>query len=64
MKIPSSVEVIGRNAFIHCEKLAELELCVGLKQIEQKAFHNCVSLERIVIPSSVKEIGRAHSVIV
>jgi hypothetical protein len=40
-----------------CSRLVEVELCVGLKQILQRAFNRCDSLERIYIPSSVEKIG-------
>ena len=35
----------------------EVELCVGLEEIEMRAFSNCESLRGITIPSTVRIIG-------
>lgn len=35
---PSTVVEIGVQAFMDCSLLVEVELCVGLKQILQRAF--------------------------
>ena len=53
IRIPSSVKVIGSNAFYCCKKLETVELCVGLLEIGKHAFSQCQSLKKIQIPSSV-----------
>ena len=57
LRVPSSITAIDTGAFWSC-RLKEVELCDGLKCIAPKAFTCCSSLERITIPSTVKEIGR------
>ncbi len=37
--------------------LRTVELYEGLERIDADAFHECISLQRINIPSTVKEIG-------
>jgi hypothetical protein len=54
--VPSSVKVIGVEAFADCTALAKVELCEGLKKINLAVFRGCTSLEHIKIPSSVDEI--------
>ncbi|MDE7231874.1 MAG: leucine-rich repeat domain-containing protein [Lachnospiraceae bacterium] len=55
--IPDSVKVVGKNAFISCDKASEVVLSQNLEEIAEKAFYNCASLERITIPGSVSTIG-------
>lgn len=50
------VEKIPRKAFDRCNDLKRLRLPMSLKEIEQKAFNDCHSLESICIPDSVKKI--------
>ncbi|MBQ8960334.1 MAG: leucine-rich repeat protein [Ruminococcus sp.] len=56
VKLPESLTVIGSGAFALCGSLTEIELPDGLTQIGQSAFM-ATGLSRIVIPSSVEEIG-------
>ena len=58
MKIPSSVKVIGGEAFILCVKLLEVELyqpvgvdlCEGVEEIGVSAFEDCSSLKSVALP--------------
>jgi hypothetical protein len=43
--------------FENCTKMVSVELNNGLEFIQQQGFRNCASLESIIIPSTVKEIG-------
>lgn len=48
---------IGRNAFVGCTDLTEIELPSGLTQISRGAFSGCTSLKKITIPNTVNFIG-------
>ena len=59
VRISPSVEAIEAGAFRDCILLREVDLCGGkLRRIEDEAFMNCTSLERIHIPSTVEVFGR------
>ncbi|MBQ8424761.1 MAG: leucine-rich repeat domain-containing protein [Clostridia bacterium] len=55
--LPSSLEVIGENAFLDCKKLLSVEFSEGINLIENGAFANCYNLTNVKIPDSVKIIG-------
>ena len=54
--IPSSVEIIGINAFYSRRNLKEITLPVNLKQIDNCAFDASVNLQKIIIQSNIKSI--------
>ena len=56
VKIPDSVETIGRWAFIRCTSLEEVIIPNGVLEIGSQAFAACDSLKTVVIPASVKKI--------
>jgi len=56
MVIPPAVEEIGDRAFTHCYGLTNVEFSDRLTKIGEYAFGGA-NLERIEIPSSVREIG-------
>jgi hypothetical protein len=55
--IPSSVTVIGANAFRGCNALQSISIPNSVTSIGQRAFLGCTSLKELVIPLSVTEIG-------
>lgn len=70
--IPGTVKTIGNCAFYGCSLLGapdisdesgniiahgRLELGEGIEQIGQYAFYNCVSLDTVKLPSTLKELG-------
>lgn len=59
VKVPSNVETIGQAAFAECPDLASFIFDSGseLQSIASSAFMDCISLERITIPSMVVDIG-------
>lgn len=63
--IPSSVEVIEKNAFNNCDNLKTVNFDLGssLKKISLGAFAKCDKLESFTIPSSVEilESGLAEN---
>jgi hypothetical protein len=55
--IPSSVAVIGANAFRGCNALQSISIPNSVTSIGQKAFFDCTSLKEVIIPLSVTKIG-------
>ncbi len=55
--IPSSVTVIGVNAFAYCDALTQLTIPEGVATIGNSAFKSCSSLTEVNIPASVTNIG-------
>jgi hypothetical protein len=55
--IPSSITVIGTNAFRGCNALQSISIPDGVTSIGQRAFFDCSSLKEIILPLSVTEIG-------
>ena len=55
--IPSSVKVIGDNAFFNCMYVKELTIAEGVEEIGMYAFYKCIKIKPINIPASVKKIG-------
>ena len=56
VRIHHSVLHIPLHAFSGCTTLVEVELHAGLRMIGEMAFYRCISLLRIIIPSSVSDI--------
>ena len=59
VRLPGSVERIGRECFYQCAFLAEASLSEGLRSIDADAFTNCDKLRTIVIPASVTDIAES-----
>lgn len=57
VKIPSSVERIGKRAFADSRLLTNIEISEGVKQIDNEAFDVCSALTTVKIPSTVTSIG-------
>jgi hypothetical protein len=68
--VPSTVRIIGDRAFRDCKKLERVEFHHRKGRLEKprqqqqqqqqlgsQVFRNCIALERIHLPSSVKVIG-------
>ncbi len=51
-----SVSVIGREAFANCIKLSEINLSLGITQIDDMAFFN-TAIRVLMIPASVRGLG-------
>lgn len=54
--VPSTVKVIGEQAYVSCYSLKEVIIEEGVEKIEDDAFRDCKEIESIVIPSTVTEI--------
>ena len=57
LTIPSSVEIIGANAFYGCIDLKTVNLSKNLRTIDFNAFRGCINLETINIPPNLKHVG-------
>ena len=58
VKIPSSVETIGKSAF-DASRVKTIEIAQeGLKSIEEYAFRQCSQIQNIVFPNSLERIGK------
>ena len=55
--IPSSIEVIGRNAFRRNMSLTELVIPSNVRIIEPEAFNGCISLKKVTFEEGIREIG-------
>lgn len=55
--VPSSVTVIGTQAFRDCTALTEVNLPASLVEIKAYAFRGCSALADITLPDSVKNVG-------
>ncbi len=58
LELGKSVKTIGKYAFHESYKLKSVKLPNGLKSIQYNAFH-CTGVKTIVIPGSVKKIGKS-----
>ena len=54
----STPKSIGLHSFRFCLQLVNVQLNEGLEQIGLGAFHGCVSLPTITIPSTVKKVEK------
>ena len=59
VRVPGTVEYIGRECFDQSYRLKDVRLEEGLKSIGEKSFDNCDKLKQIVIPASVTDIEEA-----
>ena len=55
--IPSTVTVIGWDAFIGCSMLGSVNISTTVTTIGQHAFTNCTSLTSIELPSSISTVS-------
>lgn len=57
--IPEGITVIGKDAFLSCQKLTSITLPDSVVTLELDAFYNCIALEEVVVSatSQLKMIG-------
>jgi hypothetical protein len=55
--LPSTTRMVGAYSFDRCAELAEVVLNEGLKSILARAFGRGNRIQRLVIPSTVDELG-------
>ena len=51
--IPSSVTVIGKNAFSYCAALTTLTIPASVTSIEEKAFYGCEALAEMTVLATI-----------
>lgn len=56
IKLPDSLKSIGREAFSLCRNLRSVVFGTGITEIQHYTFKNCVSLENVILPSSLEKI--------
>ena len=56
LEIPSSVKIIGLDAFEDCENLKAVVIQPGVEWIQSHAFARCGKLEHVVLPESIKRV--------
>ncbi|MGM9978878.1 MAG: leucine-rich repeat protein [Clostridium sp.] len=56
LKLPKNLKVIPVWMADGCKNLKSVEISKGTEEIKKWAFRNCESLEKVIIPVSVKEI--------
>ncbi|MBR4582386.1 MAG: leucine-rich repeat domain-containing protein [Bacteroidales bacterium] len=59
IKIPEGVEIIGRYAFSHYEKLAHIVLPDGLKEFGDNCMESLDNLHKLEMPDSVVKLGES-----
>jgi len=52
VKLPSSLKIIGSNAFYNCSSLENIDL-QGIEVIDEYAFRGCRQLSAITLPSTI-----------
>lgn len=57
--LPSSLKIIGDEAFNLCPRLSDVVIPDGVKEIGRSAFNQCDNLTNIFIPASVEKIGQS-----
>ena len=56
IEIPSSVKMIGWDAFINCTSLTSVAINGKIKKIDRGTFRGCTALESITLPPGVNKI--------
>ena len=57
VRLPKSLEKIGKRAFYGCQNLTVVKFGGNEKVLEDEAFANCRALRKIELPDSLEEIG-------
>lgn len=57
IKIPSTVSKVEAFAFENCGQLKELLAMEGVTALENGAFERCYNLEKLIVPSSINDLG-------
>ena len=55
--LPSSIKIIGKNAFHSCASLQSITIPNGVTGIESNAFRGCTNLRSVTLPNTLKTLG-------
>jgi hypothetical protein len=58
VRFPISLESIGENAFLKCEKLTTVDLPDSLSELSEGAFSMCSKLEHVKLSEKLSTIGK------
>lgn len=57
--VGEGIDIIGKNAFLGCFRLAEAELAPSVRLIDDGAFYGCKALSKITLPERLRRIGES-----
>lgn len=57
IKLPNTINYIGKSAFFGCSNLKEVNIPEGILEIGNSTFYGCSNLISVTIPSSVTYLG-------
>nr|MBP3599335.1 leucine-rich repeat domain-containing protein [Eubacterium sp.] len=58
IELPSTIQSIGKRAFMECYRLKQISLPSGISEIPEECFKDCCDLKEITIPNTVMTIGK------
>ncbi len=57
VQVPSTVRIIGKEAFSHCSKLYSVTFEEGIREIHEAAFAHCTRIRELILPDSIRTLG-------
>ena len=58
VEVPEGIKVLAKSSFFDMRGILDIRLPRSLRQIESKAFRNCISLEKVIFGSDNVQIHR------
>lgn len=58
--LPSTLKIVGKEAFNHCGKLREVIIPEGVEELGPWAFNHCGALEKIHLPASLVKLDKKN----
>ena len=56
ISLPSTLETIGRSAFVNCDRLKNIEIPEKVKVIPVSCFEGCDYLESVILPAGLESL--------
>tara|TARA_B100001057_G_C22835535_1_gene945071 strand:+ start:99 stop:1283 length:1185 start_codon:yes stop_codon:yes gene_type:complete len=58
-KLPPSLQIVGKQAFMNSSKLVSIDLSkTNVNNIDDECFFNCTNLKEILLPNNVRRLGK------